>query len=270
MSCSVPEKLEYIFRNHDVAKNGEALITWSNRPAVVFGRHQNPWLEVNLKYAKNNEISVARRHSGGGAVYHDEGNVNFSLLTTHQAHCRPRNLRFVSEALNNAYKLQRDDMELQPGNRKCSGTAARIAHGMAYHHFTLLVVANLKVLSASLNSPHKNLIETTATRSVRAPAVGFLAQDDQRVNVPSVTDVIVRSFCDKNQGAEVEVIDVGFEIENNADMRKIYDELCDWKWIYGKSPSFVYRKDDVAATVKNGIVVESTGSLNAGERFALD
>ncbi|KAF1769599.1 hypothetical protein GCK72_001416 [Caenorhabditis remanei] len=190
---------EHIFRSHNVEKNGEVLLIWSNRPAVVIGRHQNPWVEVNIPFAHERNIEIVRRHSGGGTVYHDLGNLNISLLTTHAQHCRPKNLKFISDALNNRFSVnivpnKRDDMELQPGTRKCSGTAARIARGQAYHHLTLLIDADLSILSKSLKSPWRDQIESNATRSVRASAVGFLKQDDQKANVDESKAAILEAY----------------------------------------------------------------------------
>lgn len=154
---------EYLLRNHKWEDGSEVMLLWSNSPAVVIGRHQNPWMEANTPYLRERGIVLARRHSGGGAVYHDEGNLNISLLTTSDSHCRPKNLNFLSKALNSRFSVnvvptKRGDMEMQPGCRKCSGTAARIIKERAYHHLTLLVTVDLTVLSTSLRSPFKVFI----------------------------------------------------------------------------------------------------------------
>ncbi|CAB3410640.1 unnamed protein product [Caenorhabditis bovis] len=266
---------EYLFRNHDVNKNGELLLFWSNNPAIVVGRHQNTWAEVNLEFAKKNRIDVARRHSGGGTVYHDLGNLNISLLTTHAQHCRPKNLKFISEALNDTFSLsivpnKRDDMELQPGNRKCSGTAARIARGHAYHHLTLLVDADLSVLSAALNSPLRHQIVTNATKSVRAEAVGFLRQDDRSASVVAAEKAVVEAYRSQFEASLYDEIDVGEQIESNSEMARIYEQLIGWEWIFGKSPRFVFTDDENREIlVKDGVVATRSGDFDAGTRFVL-
>lgn len=87
------------------------------------------------------------------------GNLNVSFLTTQKRHCRPRNLRLLADALNlrlgtNVVPNGRDDLTLEPGERKVSGTAARISHGRAYHHLTLLVDVDVERLKTALRSPY--------------------------------------------------------------------------------------------------------------------
>lgn len=254
---------EHIFRTHNVEKQGELLLMWSNRPAVVIGRHQNPWIEVNLPFCHEKDIEVARRHSGGGTVYHDLGNLNISLLTTHAQHCRPKNLKFISDALNSQFSVnivpnKRDDMELQPGNRKCSGTAARIAKGQAYHHLTLLVDADLSILSKSLKSPWRDQIESNATRSVRAPAVGFLRQNDENSNVEESKMAIMNAYRKLFDETRVETVNVHETVQETPEISKIMEELKSWKWIYGKSPKFKFRGENGSEIeVKDGLILET-------------
>ncbi|CAL2030095.1 unnamed protein product [Caenorhabditis brenneri] len=252
---------EHIFRTHSVEKSGEVLLMWSNRPTVVIGRHQNPWTEVNLPFCHENDIEIVRRHSGGGTVYHDLGNLNISLLTTHAQHCRPKNLKFISDALNQQFTINivptpRDDMELQPGNRKCSGTAARIARSQAYHHLTLLVDADLKILKNSLKSPYRDQIESNATRSVRAPAVGFLKQDDQNANVDEARTAIMEAYRKLFETCQIEEVDVHRKVHQNEEIAKILEELKSWKWIYGKSPKFKFLGENkTEIEVKDGLII---------------
>ncbi|CAI5439110.1 unnamed protein product [Caenorhabditis angaria] len=255
---------EYLFRTHNVEKSGELLLIWSNQPCVVIGRHQNLWLEVNQKFTRKNNIEIARRHSGGGAVYHDLGNLNISLLTTHAQHCRPKNLKFISESINNRYRAlkiepnSRDDMELLPGNRKCSGTAARIAKGQAYHHLTLLVDANLENLKNALKSDLAERIETNATRSVRAKKVGFLREDDVNCEVEEVKETIIEAYKNLFTSTSTITENPAELIKSTPEIAKILEDLKSWQWIYGKSPKFVY---DTKIHVKNGICEET------GQRF---
>ncbi|UMM10285.1 hypothetical protein L5515_000129 [Caenorhabditis briggsae] len=261
---------EHIFRTHNVERSGEVLLMWSNRPSVVIGRHQNPWVEVNLPFAKETNIEIARRHSGGGTVYHDQGNLNISLLTTHAQHCRPKNLKFISDALNSNFTVQivpnsRDDMELQPGNRKCSGTAARIAKGQAYHHLTLLIDADLEILKKSLKSPFRDQIESNATRSVRALAVGFLREDDGNASVEGAEMAISEVYRKLFEQSQFETIDVSSKIAANPEILKILEELKSWKWIYGKSPKFQFSGENgQEIEVKDGLI------MGTDQRFSTD
>jgi lipoate-protein ligase A len=85
---------------------------------VVIGRFQNPWLEINVPYAKENQINIARRVSGGGTVYHDPGNINLSFITSRKEYSRKKNLGIICDAVRslmpqtNVFVNDRDDIIL--------------------------------------------------------------------------------------------------------------------------------------------------------------
>ncbi|MFH4973947.1 hypothetical protein AB6A40_000656 [Gnathostoma spinigerum] len=270
---------EWLLRNHNCSKNGEVMLLWSNKPAVVIGRHQNPWKEVNFPYIRQNGIAFARRHSGGGAVYHDLGNLNISILTEHSRHCRIRNLEMISSAVNEAYNVQvssnsRQDLNLQPGDRKISGTAARISREMAYHHMTLLVSVDLSVLKTALKSPFKDSVFTKATSSVSAPAVGFLNQDDPSVTVESLTDVVAEAFRRQYEDSRMVIVpDITDELHFPG-VGTNEHFLRSYQWLYGKSPAFSARcRSGRLVNVEKGIITkveDSTQKHLIGQKFQTD
>lgn len=89
---------DWIDANVDL-QHRSILLLWRNRPAVVIGRHQNPWTECNLPAMRRAGIPLARRRSGGGTVFHDLGNLNLTFFTSKKAYDRQRNLKVVTEAL---------------------------------------------------------------------------------------------------------------------------------------------------------------------------
>lgn len=89
---------DWIDANVDLQQRS-ILLLWRNRPAVVIGRHQNPWTECNLPAMRRAGIPLARRRSGGGTVFHDLGNLNLTFFTSKKAYDRQRNLKVVTEAL---------------------------------------------------------------------------------------------------------------------------------------------------------------------------
>lgn len=97
--------LEWWLYEHEDFSQKDILLVWSNEPAVVIGRHQNPWAEANLRYLKANDIKLARRKSGGGTVYHDLQNINFSFLTKNSRHNREKNLQTVAAVLQKQWNL---------------------------------------------------------------------------------------------------------------------------------------------------------------------
>ncbi|CEF64283.1 Lipoyltransferase 1, mitochondrial [Strongyloides ratti] len=268
MFQSIKKNLAYeekLFRTHDLSK-GNAIFMWSNTPSIVIGRHQNPWLEINIPHALENKINIARRHSGGGTVYHDLGNLNISILTEHSYHCRPKNLTLLSNILNNKYKIniipnKRDDMILNPGERKISGTAARISKGRAYHHLTLLVDVNLITLKNSLKSPWVEKIETNATRSVPAKAVGFLGQEIKNITVEDVKETLVDGLTKEN-GGKINIFMVNPNNDEEIDVEDL-KLLKSWDWIYGKTPKFtyIYSNEKIPLKIEKGRIKDLDNEL---------
>jgi len=113
----------WFYRNYDFSKH-HVLLLWRNDPCLVFGRHQNPWLECNVPVAKKWGITLARRNSGGGTVYHDNGNLNLTFFTSHERYNRRYNLSIIVNALFRQWGLksvisERDDI-LVNGESKVS------------------------------------------------------------------------------------------------------------------------------------------------------
>ena len=137
---------------------------WKSEKAVVIGRFQCVHKEVNLEFCKENDISIARRFTGGGAVFHDLGNLNYSLRL-HQSHDYvPRGLKdlyetfigVITKSLNSLNIPARFDpvgSNIRIGKKKISGTAGWIKQGISFIHGTLLIDADLKDLQESLNPP---------------------------------------------------------------------------------------------------------------------
>lgn len=96
---------DWIFRNLDFT-DIDGLLIWKNRPAVVVGRHQNCFLECDMEYADKNGIDVVRRNSGGGTVFHDLNNVNFSFFTSKERHNRLKNLNLTKNVLEKYHKIR--------------------------------------------------------------------------------------------------------------------------------------------------------------------
>ena len=107
---------DWIYNSYDFQKE-QVLYIWRNSPCVVIGKHQNPWTECNLENCLSQGIPVARRRSGGGAVYHDLGNANFTFFTSRKSHDRHYNLTMITEMLKRMYSMEvsatpRDDILL--------------------------------------------------------------------------------------------------------------------------------------------------------------
>ena len=122
----------------------------------MIGRHQNPWIESNVPFLRENRINLARRNSGGGTVFHDLGNLNCTFFTRRSKYDRRRNLNIICNAIAQVTELdvavnEREDIVLG-GQHKISGTAAKLGKDSAYHHCTVLVDVNECVLHDALHS----------------------------------------------------------------------------------------------------------------------
>ncbi len=137
-------------------KQGEYFMLWRNEPSVIIGRNQDALAEVNLDFLKSNSIHLVRRMSGGGAVFHDLGNINFTYIT----HCEQADFfnfaRFAApivSALNslgiNAEMSGRNDMSID--GKKFSGNAQHMSHGRILHHGTLLYNSDFSYMQGALN-----------------------------------------------------------------------------------------------------------------------
>lgn len=149
---------DWLYKNIDFTEKS-ILLMWTNGPAIVIGRHQNPWDECKLNVCRQQNVSVARRNSGGGTVYHDFNNLNCSFITSKVNYCRKRNLQFISDVLWENWSIQseissREDLVLKQTGEKISGTASKLSSKNAYHHCTLLVDVNLDQMRSVIRKRH--------------------------------------------------------------------------------------------------------------------
>lgn len=109
---------DWLYNNLNfTAKDIFMLLMWYNSPSVIIGRHQNPWTECSLDFCQASGISIARRNSGGGTVYHDYGNLNCSFMTPRKQYNRKKNLQIICDAIQRRWPVnlsitQRDDILL--------------------------------------------------------------------------------------------------------------------------------------------------------------
>ncbi|CAK1540192.1 unnamed protein product [Leptosia nina] len=241
---------DWMYRNMDFS-NHHVMMVWRNEPCVVIGRHQNPWLEANVPFLGEKDISLARRNSGGGTVYHDRGNLNITFFTHRDRYDRKYNLEIIKRALYRSFGIkslinERQDIIVRD-KYKVSGTAAKLGRLSAYHHCTLLVNANKADLSKAL-AKREHGIQTTATPSTPSP-VANLADLDNRVTVESLQTAIGYEYL---RTPALHIDDAGerhiskqrgFQFVNPTEdwypgIAELRDELTTWDWCFGRTPEF--------------------------------
>uniref|UniRef100_A0A1I8NXJ0 BPL/LPL catalytic domain-containing protein n=1 Tax=Stomoxys calcitrans TaxID=35570 RepID=A0A1I8NXJ0_STOCA len=281
---------DWLYRNFDFSRH-HVLLLWANDPCVVIGRHQNPFTEANVSKLMDKGITLARRNSGGGAVYHDRGNLNCTFFTPRERYNRKYNLNILTRALFREWAVKteinkRDDIVIN--EKKISGTAAKLGHPNAYHHCTLLVSANKLHLGESLVKEDANYI-SKATASVRSP-IRNLVDVNRTVNVPQLLSAVGYEFL-RTSATELEdggstqtMKQRGFQLVNPTEkwfpgINVIRQEFSSWDWVLGKTPKFSVEKElaikadedkhlkmKLIVEVDKGLMTEIGIEMPSGER----
>ncbi|CAK8679663.1 unnamed protein product [Clavelina lepadiformis] len=224
--------------------SSNCLFIWRNEPSVIIGRHQNPWKECPVTDLLRREIHICRRRSGGGAVYHDLGNINFTFFSDRSSYDRCSNLRVIVAALQQLSPNldvainKRDDIILND-RHKISGSSSKLGRRSTYHHCTMLLDANktqvIKTLSAKID------ITCKATSSVRSSVLN-LVDADNHLTFDLICNKVVDIYQRKHASSEV------YEISTNDEkllpgVGKYREELSSWEWIFGKTPEFSLKRE---------------------------
>ncbi|WP_127717657.1 lipoate--protein ligase [Halobacteriovorax sp. HLS] len=237
---------DWIFRDMDPETH--VLYLWRNSDTVVIGRFQNPWTECNTEKMEQDSIKLARRQSGGGAVYHDLGNTNFTFMSSKQNYDKSVNNKIIISALEQfgikAYASGRNDILVDDheGAKKISGSAFKETKDRSFHHGTLLINADLTKLGQYLN-PSKKKLESKGIKSVRA-RVANLTQYNSELNHDELCKAIIKEFSDHyNEKCEVEILNNDY-LKSVAKLNSYYETLKDWKWRFGETPKFTHTLEE--------------------------
>jgi lipoate-protein ligase A len=216
-----------------VAPEEVILYLWQNDNTVVIGRNQNPWKECDCDALTSNGGKLARRLSGGGAVFHDMGNLNFTFVMNKKHYDVRKQQRVIVEALLKhdieAVFSGRNDMLIE--GRKFSGHAYYSNGTNSYHHGTLLVNTDFEKLSGYLNpSAEKILSKSVASVKSRVINIAEVAPD-------MTTDRIKRSMAESFSAIYGPAASSNFESTSDG-MVRLFEKYASWDWCYGKSPAF--------------------------------
>ena len=178
----------------NVEKNECILYLWQNKNTVVIGRNQNSWKECKVEFLEENGGNLVRRLSGGGAVFHDLGNLNFTFLVHKENYSVERQLQVIIKALEKfglkAEKNGRNDITVD--GRKFSGNAFYQLKDNCYHHGTLMVNVNMQDLSKYLNVS-KDKLKSKGVDSVKSRVIN-LSSLCEEITISSLKDKLFEAF----------------------------------------------------------------------------
>jgi len=259
---------EYAMQHIDVGE--DYFFLWQNSPSIIIGKNQNTLEEINSQFVEDNRIKVARRVSGGGAVFHDYGNLNFTIITNISDVNKVDFKKYVQPVIKalesmgvKAEASGRNDILID--GKKISGNAQRQEKGRLMHHGTLMFDVSVEDMVRSLNVADDKFI-SKAAKSVRSRVTNI------KSHLP--TGTTLQSFWDQlhyylsNEGKDQEIV---LTEDQRAAIQVIADErFASWDWIYGKSPEFNYRNSERFSGGKIDVLVDVAEGYIRSIRFLGD
>lgn len=255
-----PENLateQFVF--DELPRDRSWFLLWQNRSAVIIGKHQDTLAEINRPFVEERGIQVVRRLSGGGAVYHDLGNLNYTIITDAEStetlnmglFCQPL-LRLLRSLGVPAELTGRNDITAE--GRKISGSAQYLRHGRILHHGTLLFDADLDVVQQALHvDPEK--IRSKGRSSVRSRVTNLRPLLPEEITLPRFWELLLEEILRQTPGEEYRL--------SPAELQGI-ETLCEsryrsWDWNVGISPAcsrVLRRRFEGCGTVEARMQVE--------------
>lgn len=230
---------ERLFLLHEEEARRQAtavtLYLWQNERTVVIGRNQNAWKECRVAALEAEQGKLARRMSGGGAVYHDLGNLNFTFLLPRAAFDIRRQFAVIQQALGRlgvgSVLSGRNDLTLPDGG-KFSGSAFRLTNEVGMHHGTLMVDVDMARMARFL-MPSKEKLASKGADSVRA-RVRNLKWVRPALTLPALQAAVAEAF-QAAYGPAQAVLPTA--LANDA-MAGLYAKYASWEWRFGRTPRF--------------------------------
>ncbi|EJN93264.1 lipoate--protein ligase [Streptococcus ratti] len=231
----------YAFR--EMLDEDEIFILWINEPTIVIGKHQNAIEEINKEYTDAHGIHVVRRLSGGGAVYHDLNNLNYTIISNKADEGAFDFKTFSKPVIDTLAKLGvkaeftgRNDLEID--GKKFCGNAQAYYKGRMMHHGCLMFDVDTSVLADALKVS-KDKIESKGIKSVRARVTNINDELPQKMDVLAFRDALLEQVKEENPDmTEYEFSEA--ELERIRQSEK--EQFGNWDWIYGAAPEYTIKR----------------------------
>lgn len=232
----------YAFR--ELLSEDEIFILWINEPAIIIGKHQNTIQEINKEYIDAHGIHVARRLSGGGAVYHDLNNLNYTIISNKSEEGAFDFKTFSQPVIETLADLGvkaeftgRNDLEIN--GKKFCGNAQAYYKGRMMHHGCLLFDVDMTVLGDALKVS-KDKIESKGIKSVRARVTNIIDELPEKITVNEFSDKILAKMKETYPDMTEYILseDELAKIQKSAD-----EQFGNWDWVYGKAPEYTIERN---------------------------
>ncbi|WP_247927154.1 lipoate--protein ligase [Streptococcus constellatus] len=232
---------EYAFKH--LLDEDQIFLLWINKPSIIVGRHQNTVQEINRDYVREHGIEVVRRISGGGAVYHDLNNLNYTIISKEDENKAFDFKSFSTPVIKTLEELGvkaeftgRNDLEID--GKKFCGNAQAYINGRIMHHGCLLFDVDLPVLAQALQVS-KDKFESKGVQSVRARVTNIVDELPEKITVEEFKNLLL-GYMKKEYPEMTEYVLSDQEL---AEIRQIRDsKFANWDWNYGKSPEYNVRR----------------------------
>lgn len=257
---------EYLLTN--CKPNDTYFLLWQNEPSIIIGKHQNTVEEINTGYVEENNIHVVRRMSGGGAVYHDLGNLNYSFIVGNGQQDLFDFKKFTYPIVGllqqygvNAEVSGRNDMTIE--DKKFSGSAQFIRNNNLLHHGTLLFNSDLERLQAALNVSNEKIV-SKGIKSVRSRVTNIQEHMTDKISLDEFWNQLAGHIAARNDQWEPSCLSDADLTEINKLAKEKYNT---WEWKYGTSPSFNYKNSKRFDGGKLEVLLDIHDGLVKGCKF---
>jgi lipoate-protein ligase A len=256
---------EYYLKNSE----DNYFILYRNAPSVVIGKHQNLFREINASWVYEHNIKICRRLSGGGTVYQDFGNLNFSFIINcfNLEKVNYKEFTFPIVQALNSFNLQvenSDRNDLLLDGMKISGNAMHIFKNRVICHGTLLYNSNLSDLSKSLKANHERYTDKSIN-SVSSKVTNIAGYLPKKMEIEEFTEMLFLRTMDYLENPSVYIPS---EDENGKFLELCQEKYSTWEWIYSYSPKYAFRNNLILEDqnsffelfVEKGIITEVKSS----------